>query len=228
MALAAAKRLLVEHQNLSRGQFNQFTPNRVLAGKVCGCFGFGGYGVATARLMRCLGMRIHAINRRGAADEPVDWIGPSDRLHALMAASDVLVISAPLNRATQGVIGERVSLMKDDAILINLARGEIIDEAALYEHLKAKPQFTACIDAWWIEPVRHGEFRRNGFRPSAILPLAWVSECLVCSQSSCPHAPLQQILSGDPLRSGQEFDREISKEQKMRTGPPFGPTALRG
>jgi phosphoglycerate dehydrogenase-like enzyme len=111
MALAAAKRLLVEHLNLSRGQFNQFTPNRVLAGKVCGCFGFGGYGVAMARLMRCLGMRIHAINRRGAADEPVDWIGPPDRLHALMAASDVLVISAPLNRATQGVIGERVSLM---------------------------------------------------------------------------------------------------------------------
>ena len=169
MALAAAKRLLIEHQNLSRGQFNQFTPNKVLAGKICGFFGFGGYGVATARLMRCLGMQIHAINRRGTADEPVDWIGRPDRLHELMAASDVLVISAPLTRVTQGAIGEReLSLMKDDAILVNLARGEIIDEVALYEHLKAKPQFTACIDAWWIEPVRHGEFRMN--RPFMELP----------------------------------------------------------
>ena len=169
MALAAAKRLLIEHQNLSRGQFNQFTPNKVLAGKICGFFGFGGYGVATARLMRCLGMHIYAINRRGAADDPVDWIGRPDRLHELTAASDVLVISAPLTRATQGVIGEReLSLMKDDAILVNLARGEIIDEVALYDHLKAKPQFTACIDAWWIEPVRHGEFRMN--RPFMELP----------------------------------------------------------
>jgi len=173
MALAAAKRLLIEHQNLSRGQFNQFTPNKVLAGKVCGIFGFGGIGIATARLMRCLGMRIHAINRRGATDQVVDqgvdWIGPPDRLNELIAASDVLIISAPLTRSTQGVIGGReLSLMKDDAILINLARGEIVDEIALYEHLKAKPHFTACIDAWWIEPVRHGEFRMN--RPFLELP----------------------------------------------------------
>jgi len=169
MALAAAKRLLTEHQNLVRREFNQFTPNKMLAGRICGIFGFGGIGIATARLMRCVGMRIYAMNRRGVTDEAVHWIGKPDRLDELMAASDVLVISAPLTRATRGAIGAKeLSRMKDDATLINLARGEIVDEIALYEHLKAKPRFIACIDAWWIEPVRHGEFRMN--RPFLELP----------------------------------------------------------
>ncbi|HUB95850.1 MAG TPA: NAD(P)-dependent oxidoreductase [Stellaceae bacterium] len=160
MALAAAKRLFIEHNNLKNGAFNQFTRNRMLAGGVCGIFGFGAIGVATARRMRALGMRVHAINRRGASDEPVDWIGTPDRLDELLTVSDVLVIGAALTRATLGAIGAReLALMKTDAILVNLARGEIIDEAAFYAHLVAHKGFTACIDAWWTEPLRHGVFR---------------------------------------------------------------------
>ena len=105
MALAAAKRLLIEHRNLLRGEFNQFTPNKMLHGRICGIFGFGGIGAATARLMRCVGMRIHAINRRGATDDGVDWIGTPDRLDELVAAADVLIISAPLTMTRKrGVI----------------------------------------------------------------------------------------------------------------------------
>jgi phosphoglycerate dehydrogenase-like enzyme len=136
MALAAAKRLLPEHAALARGEFNQSAPNRMLAGGTCGVLGFGGIGVATARLMRGLGMRVHAIRRSGRSEEPVDWIGTPDRLDELLAAADVLVLSLPLTRATRGMIGAReLGLMKPDAILVNLARGEILDEAALYGHL---------------------------------------------------------------------------------------------
>ncbi len=162
MALAAAKRLLPEHAALARGAFNQHTRNRMLAGKTCGILGFGGIGVATARLMRAIGMRIHAVNRRGLSEEPTDWIGPVSGLDTLLAMADVLVICTPLTPATQGWIGEReLQLMKPDAILVNLARGEIIQEDALFAHLQAHPAFTACIDAWWVEPIRHGSFRTD-------------------------------------------------------------------
>jgi len=169
MALAACKRIVVEHEALRRGQFNQFVPNRMLAGGTCGIFGFGGIGEATARLMRSVGMRIHAVNRSGRGADLVDWMGGPDRLDDLLAAADVLVIAAPLTRATLGRIGAaELARMRPDAILVNLARGEIIDEAALCAHLRSHPRFTACIDAWWVEPIRHGQFRMD--QPFMALP----------------------------------------------------------
>ena len=169
MALAAAKRLLPEHAALGRGEFNQFARNRMLAGGVCGILGFGGIGIAMARLARGIGMQVHAINRRGHSEEPTDWIGTPDQLDALLAASDMLVICTPLTPATSGWLGaDQLAQMKEDAILVNLARGEIVDERALYERLVAFPRFTACIDAWWIEPVRHGTFRMD--QPFMSLP----------------------------------------------------------
>ena len=94
-----------------------------------------------------------------SADDPVDWIGTTEQLDEFLAAADVLVICTALTQETEGLIGAReLGLMKEDAILVNVARGEIVDEAALYAHLVAHPQFFACIDAWWVEPVRHRRF----------------------------------------------------------------------
>ena len=58
LALAAAKRLFIEHANLKSGEFNQRSANRMLRGGICGILGFGNVGVATARLMRAFGMKI--------------------------------------------------------------------------------------------------------------------------------------------------------------------------
>src|ERR1700719_246073 len=99
LALAAAKRLFIEHAKLKHGEFNQGSANRMLRGGVCGILGFGNVGVATARLMRAFGMNIHAINRRGASDDPTDWIATHDRLDEMVRIADVLVISRALTIA---------------------------------------------------------------------------------------------------------------------------------
>jgi phosphoglycerate dehydrogenase-like enzyme len=153
LALALAKRLPQNHAALVRGVFDQQTPTRSIHGSLVGILGFGGIGQASARLFRALGAHVHAINRSGRTDATVDRIGKIEDLDALLGAADIVVVSLPLTRATDGLIGRReLSLMKPDGILVNVARARIIDEDALYEHLERNPSFSAGIDAWWQEP----------------------------------------------------------------------------
>jgi phosphoglycerate dehydrogenase-like enzyme len=153
MTLTLVKRLPQRHAGLARGEFNQAEPVLTLDGAVCAILGFGGIGTATARLMRPFGARIHAINTSGRTTEDVDYIGTLTNLGQVLTAADVLVVSAPLTNRTRGLIGAReLALMKPTAILVNVARGAIIDEQALYDHLRAHPDFCAGIDAWWQEP----------------------------------------------------------------------------
>ncbi|HTG01060.1 MAG TPA: 2-hydroxyacid dehydrogenase [Nitrospirota bacterium] len=162
MALALSKNLVSEHQNLGRGEFNQTRLNTVLRGGICGIVGYGGIGRATARLMRALGMRIYAINSNGRAEEAADFIGTLADLRTVLSLSDVVVLSLPLTKRTRGRIGKtELDWMKHDAVLINVARAAIVDEAALYAHLVNYPRFRAGIDVWWIEPFSEGEFRTD-------------------------------------------------------------------
>ena len=160
MALALKKRLLPNHGRLAAGEFESFATTGMLRGSVCGILGFGGIGRAVGRLMRALGLSVWAVNTSGTSSEPTDFTGTLDDLEQVLASSDCVVISLPLNRHTRGLIGRReLTWMKPDAMLINVARGAIVDEHALYEHTRANPDFAAGIDAWWVEPFRGGEFR---------------------------------------------------------------------
>jgi phosphoglycerate dehydrogenase-like enzyme len=160
MALALAKHLPQRHAELAHGEFKQWIHNRMIDGSVCGILGFGGIGKATGRRFRALGARIYAVNTTGSTDEPVDFVGTLHDLDTVLEASDVLVIALPLTKETRGLIGRReLSVMKPDAILVNVARGAIVEEEALYEHLRSHGDFAAAIDAWWQEPFGGGDFR---------------------------------------------------------------------
>ena len=121
--------------------------------------GFGGIGKAVARLLRCFDVKILALNTTGRTDDPVDFIGTLRDLEHILRLSDIVILTLPLTNSTRKLIGkEQLDWMKDDAVLVNVARADIIDEYALYRKLKENPQFTAAIDVWWIEPLHHEKF----------------------------------------------------------------------
>jgi len=162
MVLALAKQLLKNHDKLARGEFNQFEINKKVSGSTLGIIGFGGIGKAVAKLFRCLGCRIYAINSSGRTQEAVDFIGTLKDLDHVLKESDIVVLSIALNNRTHNLIGRReLELMKPDAVLVNVARAALIDETALFEHLVNNPHFKAGIDVWWVEPFGAGTFKMD-------------------------------------------------------------------
>ena len=160
MILSLGKFLQKCHNRLVKGQFDRSIVSTWFRGKACGFVGYGGIAKAVARLVRPMGMKVIAVNTRGKTDEDIDLIGTMDDLPRILQESDVLVVAVPLTRKTLGLLGEKeLAMMKEDAILINPARGAVIDQKALYERMKAFPDFRVGIDAWWFEPNTHGEFR---------------------------------------------------------------------
>lgn len=130
---------------------------REIAGKRMGLVGFGAIARDTARHARLLGMTIAAYDPYVPADDPV-WQGVEKlELDALLSTSDVISIHLPLTPETKGVIGkDAFARMKPDAILINAARGGVMDEEALVAALKGGRLGGAAIDVFAEEPLRGG------------------------------------------------------------------------
>jgi len=162
MVLAVTKKLFINHKKLSEGVFNQRDPNLSIKDSVFGILGYGGIGKATAKLIRPFGSKIYAVNSSGRTDEKVDMIGTLEDLNYVLENSDIIIVALPLTNETKDLIRKKeLALMKPHAILINVARGQILNEKDLYEHLKSHPDFYAGIDAWWSEPFSEGEFKVN-------------------------------------------------------------------
>ena len=162
MTLSLAKGLPWRHAAMAAGRFDKWVPAQVLDGSTCAILGFGGIGAATARLMKAFGIRIHAVTRTEAPSELAEFVTSLAGLDEVLTTADIVVVCLPLNLATRGLIGTReLGLMKPDAILVNVARAAIVDQEALYRHLRANPQFRAGLDTWWNEPAAEEPFRAD-------------------------------------------------------------------
>jgi phosphoglycerate dehydrogenase-like enzyme len=145
-----AKNLQYHHQNLQRGKFNQVPKSLFLNGKTIGIVGTGGIGKSVAKLAKCYGMKTIGINSKGKDVLNFDEIHRLDQIDELLKKSDIVVLAIPLHAKTMTLIdARRLNLMKNDCILVNFARAHLVDERALFEHLKAHPNFRAAFDVWW-------------------------------------------------------------------------------
>jgi glycerate dehydrogenase len=124
-------------------------PIRELSGRTFGVVGWGELGRGAARVAEAFGMRVLIAGRRGGGDTGQDRVD----LDALLAMSDIVSLHCPLNDTTRGLIGAReLALMKPDALLINTARGALVDGHALAGALRAGRLGGAGIDVLPQEP----------------------------------------------------------------------------
>jgi phosphoglycerate dehydrogenase-like enzyme len=139
------------------GRWDPFAP-QLLQGRTAALLGLGDIGRTCARLLRAAGMRTVGVRRTAAAADPdVDELLPPDRLLELMARADVLVVSLPLTPETRGRVGTaQLAALRRDAVLINVGRGAVVDEAALVEALRAGTLRGAALDVFEQEPLPPG------------------------------------------------------------------------
>jgi phosphoglycerate dehydrogenase-like enzyme len=128
-----------------------------LHGKTLGIIGYGGIGSAVAERARPFGMNILALRRRPALsrrDPLLDGMLAPEQIDELMAASDYVLLAAPLTPDTRGLVGEaQLAAMKASAVLINVGRGPVVDEAALLQALRTGRIRGAALDVFDVEPL---------------------------------------------------------------------------
>ena len=125
-----------------------------LLGKTVGIVGLGSVGRHVARLAKPFGMRVIATRRSGAADPLVDRLYPPGELHTVLAESDFVVLCVPHTSETEGLIGRReLAALKPSAVLVNIARGIVLDEPALIDALRSGRLAGAALDVVAREPL---------------------------------------------------------------------------
>ena len=153
MLLAAAKRFYLYRDQQRQGIWKEHG-QRELRGSTLVVFGLGSIGAEAARLAAALGMRVIGVRRSSTPVPGVERIVPPDQLADAVAEADYLAVCAPLTRATRGAVSrEVIARMKPTAWIVNIARGAIVDEAALVDALKAGLIGGAALDALTVEPL---------------------------------------------------------------------------
>jgi D-3-phosphoglycerate dehydrogenase len=153
LLLALAHRLRERDHALHEGSWGEgrFEPTGSgLAGRTLGVIGYGRIGREVVRLLAPWGMRVLVTQRRSVHEDGVSYVP----LEPLLEAADAVVVACPLTDETRGLLDDRrLRLMKPSAVLVNVARGAIVDQAALVDALQAGRLAGAGLDVFDPEPL---------------------------------------------------------------------------
>ena len=161
LLLAAAKNIIPFDNAMRQGdwtlRYQRPAPSLLLDGKTVLISGYGAIGRRTARICHAMGMHILATKRNpeSARNDPfVHQIHPPEHLHALLPQANAVVIALPLTPETEGLFGNyEFSLLPPASVLVNVGRGAIVKERALYQALKNGVLGAAGLDVWYNYPV---------------------------------------------------------------------------
>lgn len=163
LMLGAARRGYEAQQLVRKGEWKGWHTTMLLgidlAGKRLGVFGMGRIGQAVARRARGFGMEIHYYNRSRLPADLEQGAAFHPDLDSLLRVSDVLSINAPSTAETRGILNAaRIALLPDGAVVVNTARGDMIDDAALIAALRSGKLRAAGLDVFAGEPALNGEY----------------------------------------------------------------------
>jgi phosphoglycerate dehydrogenase-like enzyme len=165
LLLAAAKFILPADRALRQNDWTpryQPPPALSLHGKTALVLGFGQIGQRIGHACHALGMRVLATRRRPHEPNPVNYpveIHAAEELASLLPQADVLLISLPDTPETEGLIGAvELQALPQSAVLVNVGRGSIIDQAALYQALSDGRLLAAGLDVWYHYPQSEAEW----------------------------------------------------------------------
>lgn len=145
--------------DLRRGQWTYWAgrPKALrteLGGQTLGLLGFGHIAKALAVRAKAFGMRVHAANRSAFASNDVDSAFALSELHAFLASADIVVVTLPLTPQTQGLVdAAALQAMRPSAWIVNVGRGPVVAEQALYDALRTQRLGGAVIDTWYQYPT---------------------------------------------------------------------------
>ncbi len=162
LLISAARRIALVDHNLRKGDWSDHHEGNYIAlrGRTVCLLGFGAIGRALKPLLEALGMRVVAV--RTKADEQAMGIADLDRA---LAESNFLVISLPITKATEGLIGSHeLKQLVPPRIVVNVGRGPVVQEEALYTALTDGTLHAAGIDVWYQYPTA-GESKEPGSYP---------------------------------------------------------------
>ncbi len=153
LLLAAAKNIPERTREVAAGTFDQSATSKALAGSTVLILGMGGIGAMVAGVCKAFHTHVVGVSRSGKPVPPADEAGALADLPRLLPRADFVVVALPLTARTRGLVDRTfLATMKDDAVLVNIARGKIVVEDDLFEHLRAHPNFRAALDVWWVYP----------------------------------------------------------------------------